>query len=128
MGKIKKISFVNLYSKNVSKLIEFYTNILGLKALSDNEENWFGFDTGKTTFALEPEENRKAYNFTFNKKNPILIQFQVNSLKDLKKITKDLEQKGIKIRQKLLKKSYGTITNFLDPDRNVIELLVENKK
>lgn len=120
------MSFVNLYSHNFDKLISFYRDVLGLKPLQNNKRNWFGFDTGETTFALEPEDNRKSYHFEFNKENPILLQFQVDSVPELKRITEALENKGVKVKQKLLKKSYGTITTLVDPDNNVIELLTES--
>ena len=125
MNALKKISFVNLYTPNFEKMINFYTKI-GLKPLQKNKGNWFGFSTGQTTFALEPQKNRKSYNFEFNKENPILIQFEVKSIKNLKEITKKLENQKVRIKQKTLKKSYGTITTFLDPNNNVIELLVKN--
>jgi len=123
--KIKKISFINLYTPNFHKAIKFYKKI-GLTSLKGNKGNWFGFSTGQTIFALEPQTNRKSYNFKFNKDNPILIQFKVKTVKDLMQITKNLENKGVKVKQKVLKKSYGTITTFLDPDSNAIELLVKN--
>ena len=125
-SSIGKLSFVNLYSNNFSRLIEFYRDILGLEPLLHNKGNWFGFKTGETIFALEPENNRKAYDFDFNKQNPILLQFNVSSIAELEKITKSLENKGVRIKQKLKEKSYGVITTFVDPDNNVIELLVSS--
>lgn len=124
---LRKLSFVNLYSRNFDKLIWFYRDVLGLEALPSNKGNWFGFNTGETTFALEPQDNRKAYDFEFNKENPLLLQFRVKSVDELKRITEILESKDVNIKQRLLKKSYGTITTFVDPDDNVIELLVETK-
>ena len=124
---LKKLSFVNLYTPNFDKLIHFYRDVLGLNAFPDNKGNWFGFCTGETTFALEPKENRKSYDFEFNKDNPILLQFCVDSIKELEMLTESLEKKGVKIKQKLQKKNYGTITTFLDSDNNVIELLVQEK-
>lgn len=122
---LRKLAFVNLYTKNSNKLIKFYKEVVGLKVLPDNESNWFGFDTGNTKFAIEPQSNRKSYKFKFNDKNPILIQFRFKSLNELRKATKELEKNKVIIKQKLLKKSYGTVTTFLDPDNNVIEFLFD---
>ncbi len=97
----------------------------GVLRVFHNKGNWFGFNTGETTFALEPQSNRKAYDFKFNTKNPILLQFRVKSIAELKRITKMLESKHVHIKQRLLKKSYGTITTIIDPDNNVIEFLVK---
>ena len=119
--------FVNFLSKNHKKLIEFYTKIVGLDPIDNNAdpaaEHWYGFNTGKTHFAIEPMSNRDKYKFKYNKDNPVLIQFKVNSIEDLEQWTERLEKAGVTIGQKIMKKSYGTVTTFVDPDGNCIELL-----
>ena len=125
--KITQLSYVNLYSSNFEKLTEFYEKTLGLNAQKNNKNNWFGFNTGGTTFAIEPQSNRNNYTFKYNHNNPILLQFKINSIPQLTNITANLEKNGVTITQKLIKKNYGTFTTFLDPDNNVIELLVEPK-
>ncbi|MBI4162281.1 MAG: VOC family protein [Candidatus Aenigmarchaeota archaeon] len=70
--------------------------------------------------------NRQSYKFKYNKKNPVLIQFVANSKKELEAMNKHLEKSNIKILRKSEKRSYGTITNFLDPDGNVLEILLPN--
>lgn len=123
----RDLAFVNLLSKNHEKLIKFYTKIVGLNPLDKKAdpvtEHWYGFDTGKTHFAIEPMSNRDKYQFDYNKGNPVLIQFKANSLEDLKKWTERLEKEGVAIGQRMIKKRYGTFTTFVDPDGNCIELL-----
>lgn|GEM_PF-1719970 len=123
----RELVFVNLLSKNPEKLIEFYTKIVGLNPIDTKAdpacEHWYGFDTGKTPFAIEPMSNRDKYQFDYNKSNPVLIQFKANSLEDLKQWTERLEKKRVTIGQGLMKKSYGTVTTFVDPDGNCIELI-----
>lgn len=125
----KDLVYINLLSKNSEKLIEFYTKVVGLSPL-DNTKNpatdtWYGFDTGNTTFAIEPMSNRDKYSTAseYNKSNPTLIQFKANSLEELTEWTERLEKEGVNIVQRILKRSYGTFTTFADPDGNLIEIL-----
>ena len=127
-NKPLKLAFVNLFTKNYEKQTKFYEETLGLTPQKGNKGNWFGFQTGETSFAIEPQTNRNSYQFNYNKENPYLLQFKVSTIKELKEITKTLETKGVRITQPLKKMSFGTITTFLDPDNNVVELIVETKK
>lgn len=119
--------YVNLLSNNHEELIKFYDNVVGLKPLEPDAdasaEKWYGFDTGHTQFAIEPMSNRDKYTIDYNKGNPTLIQFKVNSKDELEKWTQKLEESGVTIGQRVLEKSYGTVTTFVDPDGNLIELL-----
>ncbi len=125
----KDLIYVNLLSKNSPKLIEFYAKVVGLGPLDDTKDpvtdTWYGFDTGNTPFAIEPMSNRDKYSTTFeyNKSNPVLIQFKANSIEELTELTERLEKEGVNIGQRILKKSYGTVTTFTDPDGNLIEIL-----
>lgn len=125
----KDLIFINLLSKNSEKLIEFYTKVVGLSPLDTTKnpatDTWYGFDTGNTTFAIEPMSNRDKYSTTseYNKSNPVLIQFKANSLEELTEWTERLEKEGVNIVQRILKRSYGTFTTFADPDGNLIEIL-----
>lgn len=123
----KDLIYVNLLSNNHEELIEFYTKVVGLDPVS-HEENpakakWYGFDTGKVGFAIEPMSNRDKYEFEYKKDNPVLIQFKAESLEELTTWTERLEQAEVPIGQRIMQKSYGTVTTFVDPDGNVIELL-----
>lgn len=125
------IPYVNLLSPDHESLIHFYTNVVGLNpidAAADAKlEKWYGFETGHTTFAIEPLSNRDKYDFEYKKGNPILIQLKANNLEHLTKWTERLELHGVVVGQRVLEKSYGTVTTFVDPDGNVIELLLEKK-
>lgn len=122
---MRKISFVNLYSKNNHQLISFYRDVVGLKDLKGTTEHWHGFDTGQTTFAIEPLSNRDTYAFEYNKANPVLIQLRAKNTEDLEQWTRELEEKGVVMHQRMVKRNFGTISTFTDPDGNVIELLYE---
>lgn len=123
-----QISHINLFSQNNKKLIEFYRS-LGIKPFNqDIEGNWYGFNTKGTIFAIEPVSNRqkvaKALNITRN--DSVLIQFKANNLQELESMSDIAEKAGAQIMWRMKKASYGIITNFLDPDGNLIEILLEN--
>jgi catechol 2,3-dioxygenase-like lactoylglutathione lyase family enzyme len=124
---LTRISHINLYSKNNKRAIRFYRDVLGLRALprQSDSANWYGFGTKGVVFAIEPEKNRRRIPFKFNKKNPVLVQFKANSIAHLERINKMLERRGVKLLRRSEKKSYGVITNFLDPDGNLIEILYQ---
>lgn len=126
MNKKRKISYVNILSNSNKDLITFYRDVVGLQSESNNGEKWHGFETEGATLGIEPMSNREKYDFDYAKGNPVLIQFQADSLEDLTAWTEDLENKGVKIDQRILSKSYGVVSTFTDPDGNVIELLYEN--
>lgn len=123
--------YVNLLSKDPKKLIEFYKNVVGLEPMDDSTDvitdKWYGFNTGKVPFAIEPMTNRDKYTFDYAKGNPYLIQFKANSRDELIEWTEKLEKNNVNIGQRLLEKSYGVVTTFTDPDGNPVELLFEKQ-
>lgn len=123
----EELIYINVLSKNHIQLIDFYTNTVGLTPLEPHtkpeEEHWYGYHTGHTQLAIEPMSNRDSYKFDYQKGNPVLIQFKVHSLNELEQWTQRLEARGVTIGQRVLEKSYGTVTTFADPDGNLIELL-----
>lgn len=126
-----EIGFVNLYTKNKKKTIRFYRDILRMKPQQNQSEesSWYGFKTSGSTFAIEPMSNRDRHNYQgLNPQNNVLIQFLVHSLDDLEQATQHLESKGITITTRLKVTDYGTFTNFLDPDGNLVELLLPPKE
>jgi len=127
-AKERKISFVNILSKDQKRLVEFYKDVMNLDTDSSELGHWFGFNTDGATLGIEPMSNRDKYEFEYEEGNPVLIQFEADSYEDLKEWTEDLESKGVEMGQRLLDKSYGMVSTFTDPDGNVIELLYEDKK
>lgn len=121
-----RISHVNLYSKDQPNLVRFYRDLVGLPVLGDltDESKWHGFDTQGATFALEPLSNRNSYTWEYNKGNPVLIQFLANDEVELEAMNQQLEKNDVKLVRRSEQRSYGKITNFLDPDGNVMEILL----
>ena len=123
----KNLIYVNLLSENPERLTKFYADVVGLNPIEPTAdpatETWYGFDTGHTKFAIEPMSNRDAYDFDYAKRSPFLIQFRAGTLQELTEWTEKLEKGGVKLGQRMVKKSYGTATTFADPDGNLIEIL-----
>ena len=122
----KTISYINLYSGKNKELITFYRDVLGIPPLpaQDENHNWYGFGTSGVTLAIEPETNRQNHSFAYNKNNPILIQFKANDEAHLEAMNQQLEKMGVTLLKRAEKRSYGTITNFVDPDGNLLEILL----
>jgi predicted lactoylglutathione lyase len=57
--------------------------------------------------------------------NPVLLQFKAESQEHLEAMNQHLEAYGITLYDRSTQTSYGTITNFCDPDGNRLEILYE---
>lgn len=126
-----KISFLNLYSDKPEDLVRFYRDKLGMAPeLGVTEgDDWYGFQTEGLTFAIEPSSNRENYNdLGVNLKNNVLIQFHADTREELEAMNAHLEQNGVKLLNKSKQMDYGIITNFVDPDGNLMEILWPNEK
>lgn len=129
MSLFSRISFVNLYSNDQQRLVAFYRDVLGMgpvEPIEENDDHWFGFSAGSgLTFAIEPMTNRANYaDVSYRKENPVLIQFAAEDHAQFDAMTARLKEKGVPIVNEAKEMSYGTITNFLDPDGNLLEILL----
>lgn len=129
MSLFSRISFVNLYSNDQQRLVAFYRDVLGMgpvEPVEGNDSHWFGFSAGSgLTFAVEPMANRANYvDIDYRKENPVLIQFAAADRAQFYAMTTHLKEKGVPIVNEAKEMSYGTITNFLDPDGNLLEILL----
>lgn len=129
MSLFSHISFVNLYSNDQQRLVAFYRDVLGMgpvEPVEDNNSHWFGFSAGTgLTFAVEPMTNRANYaDVEYAKANPVLIQFAAEDRAQFDAMGAYLKEHGVPIVNEAKEMSYGTITNFLDPDGNLLEILL----
>lgn len=134
MSLFHTISHINLYTGKKQEMIRFFRDVLGMNPHPNQSEddNWYGFHAGSNLqFAIEPITNRSAHtDFDCNMQNPILIQFAAETKEDLEAMNAHLKSKGVELLTESKEKSYGTITNFKDPDGNLYEILLrkESKK
>lgn len=78
--------------------------------------------TERTNHSLERNGVRKNEMKT-KEENPVLLQFKAESLEQLEEFSKHLEERGVKVFDRLKQTSYGFITNFCDPDGNKVEVI-----
>lgn len=124
--KLKTITYLCLYVSNFRESIEFYKDILGLVPLNPDEDintsNFYVFKTGETKLAIERKGVRKKELKT-KAENPFLLQFQVDSKKELEAMSSQLEKKGVVLIDRSKQEHYGLFTNFCDPDGNKLEII-----
>jgi len=122
-----EIAYVCIFTSNLEESVIFYRDILGLaEDPSRCEENFHALKAGSTYIGIERKGVRKDGQKT-KAENPVLLQFKASSIKELKKITAKLKAKKVTLLETMVKKHYGTFTNFLDPDGNKLEILYQPK-
>ena len=119
------LAYICIFTSNLEESVIFYRDILGL--VEDPlrcEKNFHALKAGSTYIGIERKGVRKVGEKT-KSENPVLLQFKASSIKELKKITAKLKAKKVTILDTMVKKHYGTFTNFLDPDGNKLEILYQ---
>lgn len=124
--RIQELGHIVLYVTNLEKVSRFYRETLGFREIA-NEGPLAAFSSGRTHHELLLIEIGGQPKEVSHKATPGLchIGFKVgNSKKELKKIYKELQKKGVPI--------VGTADHFvtnsiyvLDPDGNELELYVD---
>lgn len=121
------IAYICIATSNLKESEIFYRDILGLtEDLSRSEENFHALKAGSTYIGIERKGIRKDGQKT-KSENPVLIQFKASSVDELKKLTKNLEEKGVRMLKTMVETHYGILTNFLDPDGNKLEILCQSE-
>ena len=123
-----KVAYICLYVSDIKESIEFYRYVLELEPLSPesnpSDVDFYAFKTGETLLAVEPTGFKKRSEKT-KAENPYLLQFRADSLDELESMNRQLESKGVMLNTRSQKTSYGTITNFIDPDGNKLEIIFQ---
>lgn len=98
--------------KDMEKSLNFYQNKLGLKILYKTDEWSELFFNNNLKLALKKDESGSNLSYAG-------IGFQVD---DCEEVTKYYESKGMEISTRCQKKDNLILTQFKDPDENVIWL------
>lgn len=129
LSSLKHLAYICLYTSNLIDSVKFYRDVLGLEPANPDENvyttNFYAFKTGTTMLAIE-RNGVKKNGMKTKAENPILLQFDAESKEHLEEMTKVLEEKGIKVYDRLKQTHYGWITNFCDPDGNKLEILYQS--
>lgn len=124
----RNIAYICLYVSDIEESIKFYRDVLELEPLSPERDlsnvDFYAFKTGETLLAVEPAGFKKRSEKT-KAKNPYVLQFRADSEDELEGMNRQLESKGVILNTRSEKMSYGTITNFIDPDGNKLEIIFE---
>jgi len=122
--RIRKIGHVGLYCRDLPKMVDFYTRVLGFKVSDVNERGMtflrFGADHHSFVLAAMPEEDRgKPQGATLLQQ----IAMEVGSLDALKRIHKYLADQGVKVRGKIKHEGPGHdyTFDFDDPEGNRLQ-------
>lgn len=116
-------SYICLFVVDIERSVEFYTTVLGLTPIPNLTTPHFrAFEFGSLVLGLE-RNGSGAVGEKDKTQNPILLQFKSSSVEELKNHTEQLREHGARIIQDCITHSFGTVTSFLDPDGNRLELL-----
>lgn len=128
MIRIQKIGHVGLYCRDIHKMKEFYTQVLGFKLSDVNERGMvflrFGTDHHNLFLCPIGKEGERKRDTALHH-----VAFEVPNLDELKKVKKYLESKGIKALGdgKIMHRPTGSNYDFdiEDPEGNVVQFYSE---
>src|SRR5437879_4697174 len=126
--RIRKIGHVGLYCRDLAKMADFYTRILGFKVSDVNEKGMtflrFGSDHHSFVLAqMSPEEQKKGAGASLLQQ----IAMEVASLDALKRNRKYLVSQGVNVRGKIKHEGPGNdyTFDFDDPEGNRLQFFSE---
>jgi catechol 2,3-dioxygenase len=122
--RIRKIGHVGLYCRDLAKMVDFYTRVLGFKVSDVNEKGMtflrFGSDHHSFVLAqMAADEQKKGAGATLLQQ----IAMEVASLDALKRIRKTLLDQGVNVRGKIKHEGPGNdyTFDFDDPEGNRLQ-------
>src|SRR5712692_11865027 len=117
--RIRKIGHVGLYCRDLAKMVDFYTRVLGFKVSDVNEKGMtflrFGSDHHSFVLAKMSAEEQRAGATVLQQ-----IAMEVAGLDALKRIRKYLLSQGVNVRGKIKHEGPGNdyTFDFYDPEGN----------
>src|SRR5256886_5947255 len=122
--RVRKIGHVGLYCRDLAKMVDFYTRVLGFKVSDVNEKGMtflrFGGDHHSFVLAkMADDEQKKGAGATLLQQ----IAMEVASLDALKRIRKYLLSQGVDVRGKIKHEGPGNdyTFDFDDPEGNRLQ-------
>lgn len=126
--RIQKLGHIGLYCRDVQKMTDFYTNVLGLKISDKNERGmvFLRFGTDHHSFVLaqmSDDEKKKGQGGVVLQQ----IAMEVADLDALKKIHKYLLAQGAKVLGKIKHEGPGGnyTFDFDDPEGNRLQFFTD---
>lgn len=124
MIRITKIGHVGLYCRDIKKMTEFYTDVLGMEVSDVNERGMvflrFGADHHSFNLVPMPDEVKKKGDGATALQH---IALEATDLDELKRIKKYLQSKGVKGHAKIKHEGPGNnyVYDFQDPEGNNLQ-------
>jgi catechol-2,3-dioxygenase len=122
--RIRKIGHVGLYCRDLPKMVDFYTRVLGFQVSDVNEKGMtflrFGADHHSFVLAKLPEEDaKKPAGATVLQQ----IAMEVGSLEALKRIRRHLAAQGVPLKGRIKHEGPGNdyTFDFDDPEGNRLQ-------
>ena len=122
--RVRKIGHVGLYCRDLPKMVDFYTRVLGFQVSDTNEKGMtflrFGADHHSFVLAKMPEEDLgKGRGATVIQQ----IAMEVASLEALKRIRRHLAAQGVTLKGKIKHEGPGNdyTFDFEDPEGNRLQ-------
>ena len=122
--RVSKIGHVGLYCRDLQKMVEFYTRILGFRVSDVNEKGatFLRFGADHHSFVLvkmTDDEQKKGTGAKLLQQ----IAMEVADLESLKRIRKYLLAQGVEVRGKIKHEGPGTdyTFDFDDPEGNRLQ-------
>ena len=122
--QIRKFGHIGLYCRDLPKMVDFYTRILGLKVSDVNEKGLtflrFGHDHHSLVLAKMPDDNR-GNGATASTLHHLALE--VADLDELKRIRNYLLGRGVKVLGKVKHEGPGMnyVVDFEDPEGNRVQ-------
>lgn len=125
---VRKIGHVGLYCRDLSKMVDFYTRVLGFKISDVNEKGmtFLRWGADHHSFVLAPmseEERKKGSGVTILQQ----IAMEVADLDTLKRVRKYLMAKGVPMKGKIKHEGPGTdyTFDFDDPEGHRLQFFCD---
>ncbi|HTF14145.1 MAG TPA: VOC family protein [Burkholderiales bacterium] len=125
--RIRKIGHVGIYCRDLPKMVDFYTHILGFKVSDVNEKGMtflrFGGDHHSFVLAKMADDDKKGAGATILQQ----IAMEVAHLEALKRIRKYLLAQGVNVRGKIKHEGPGNdyTFDFDDPEGNRLQFFCD---
>ena len=118
--QVRKIGHVGLYCRDVERMVEFYTQVLGFPVSDRNEKGmvFLRFGADHHSFVLAPADEKPS--------GPTVLQqiaLEVGDLEELKRIRRYLVTKGARVLGPIKHEGPGSdyTFDFEDPEGNRLQ-------
>ena len=116
-----RLSAIRVFTRDLERAVDFYTNRLGMKPDAVNEGEGFAvFPAGDALLLLETVDPADTEDVA------LIGRFVGASLavEDIQAVYEELESKGVRFTQPPRKQPWGGLmTHFHDPDDNILTLI-----